>query len=195
MKYLLAILCFASLIFANDVLTFWFSESKPMQWFVKDPAFDQIIKTRFEKSVTKASMDTLEPTPESYLAHIILLDQFPRNIYRNSPKAFAFDALACVIAMQGIEKGYDQKLAPLMRAFFYMPLEHAEDLSMQDKSVALFRALAQEAPGQCQGFYRYAESHRKIIARFGRYPHRNKILNRESTPEELAFLTQPGSSF
>jgi uncharacterized protein (DUF924 family) len=126
----------------------------------------------------------------------LLLDQFPRNAYRGTPLAFAGDARAQEVTLMGLERGYQQRFTPLERLFFYLPLEHAENLALQDRSVELMRQLEAEAPELAKAqLADYAERHRAVIARFGRFPHRNEILGRESTPEEFEFLAEPGSSF
>ena len=138
-------------------------------------------------------------TPSGRLALILLTDQFPRNIYRDSPRAFALGSKALAVCLDGIKSDFDVKLRPIERVFFYLPLEHAESLRHQEQSVNLFRELAESATGnQKTLFGEYldcAVRHRDIVARFGRFPHRNKILERESTAEEIAFLAEPDSSF
>jgi len=138
-------------------------------------------------------------TPHGELARIILLDQFPRNIYREQPRAFAYDMQALSWTLEGLAKQSDQQLRPVERVFFYLPLEHAEDLGHQETSVKLFRELVEAVPQEQRntfaGFFDFAVRHHDIIDRFGRFPHRNVILGRESTSEEEEFLTQPGSSF
>src|SRR5690606_32287203 len=138
-------------------------------------------------------------TPQGRLALIILLDQFPRNMYRETPQAFAFDAKARALTLEGLQAGDDQALRPIERVFFYLPLEHAEDLALQHRCVELFETLAASLPEETRksfdGFTDFARKHRVIVERFGRFPHRNAILGRESTDEEIAFLRTPGSSF
>ncbi|MBF8302770.1 MAG: hypothetical protein HW396_1051, partial [Candidatus Dadabacteria bacterium] len=142
-----------------------------------------------------------ENTPRGTLALIILLDQFSRNIYRGTAKAFSQDSLALYVCLRGIEKGFDKRLHPVERLFLYMPLEHSEDLEMQKKSVEYFSMLEKLFPAppslasMVSEFKKYAGMHYVIIERFGRFPHRNEILGRKSTPEEIEFLKQPGSSF
>jgi uncharacterized protein (DUF924 family) len=188
----------------DQVLEFWFgtpqqADTEPMRalWFAKDPAFDREIAERFGPLIERALRDELpdwawEPGPA--LARVLLLDQFTRNAFRDTPRAFAGDALALRAARSMIEQGQDQQLRPLQRSFVYLPFEHAEGLAEQDEALRLFGALAEAAPGLA-GNLEWAEKHRAIIARFGRFPHRNAILGRPSTPEELAFLQQPGSRF
>ncbi|MGA8165191.1 MAG: DUF924 family protein [Waddliaceae bacterium] len=197
---------------AQEILTYWFgtltdpADDSPKEkrdaWFAGGPRVDKEIKTRFEPLVQRAGAQELEgwsTTARGRLALIILLDQFPRNIYRGTPHAFAFDSLSLKLAKEGIELGQDRLLFPVERMFFYLPFMHAEDKELQEFSAALYEELLHEAPkGLKERFARsvhYADRHREIIDRFGRFPHRNAILRRESTPEELDFLTQPGSSF
>jgi uncharacterized protein (DUF924 family) len=184
---------------ARAVLDFWFgAEDAPREeWFRKDPAFDARIAARFGPLVERALAGELadwQRSPESALALILLLDQFTRNIFRDSPRAFAGDPLALAAARSLVASGRDQELPPLRRAFAYMPFEHAEDLAAQDEAVRLFTPLAAQAPYLTQ-MLDYAHRHRAVVARFGRFPHRNAVLGRTSTPEEVAFLTQPGSGF
>jgi uncharacterized protein (DUF924 family) len=195
----------------ETILDFWFgrepddataARERAELWWSKDPATDREIRRRFEPLVTAAESGELEPwraQPRGRLALILLTDQFPRNIYRDRPAAFRFDGLARALCLEGLEEGADRKLRPIERVFFYLPLEHSEDLEHQDRCVALFEQLADEvAPEQRATFanyHDYALRHRVVIERFGRFPHRNAILGRESTAEELEFLEQPGSSF
>lgn len=199
----------------DSVLRFWFgrpldadtdsaavsAQQSPL-WWKKDPATDAAIRTRFAAWTTRAASGALDGwarTPEGRLALIVLTDQFPRNMYRNTPQAFAFDTLARRWCLQGLQRGDDQALPPIARVFFYLPLEHAETEADQAHAVALYQALARAVPpadtAQFLGTLDFAQRHQAIVARFGRFPHRNAILGRTSTPEELAFLAQPGSSF
>jgi uncharacterized protein (DUF924 family) len=174
----------------NDVLDFWFAD--PARWWKKDPAFDGEIRSRFSElheSIERGEHEEWRDTPRGALAYVIVLDQFSRNMFRGTARMFASDAQALAAARAAIERSDDQALASAERSFLYMPLMHSEDLADQERCVALFQSFA--APGQL----RYAEQHRDIIRRFGRFPHRNELLGRASTPEELEFLTQPGSSF
>ncbi|MGH7851772.1 MAG: DUF924 family protein [Thermodesulfobacteriota bacterium] len=195
------------------ILDFWFGKPEkggvpPLElsrmWWAKDQKTDDYIRNNFESGLVNAKEGELrewEKTPRGMLALIILLDQFSRNIYRDTPGAFSQDARALVIAAKGIEKGFDKGLPPVMRVFFYMPFMHSEDLEMQERSIALFGALEKDFPSppelaeMLSNNRDYAERHYAIIERFGRYPHRNRILGRESSPEEIEFLKQPGSSF
>jgi uncharacterized protein (DUF924 family) len=185
------------------VLDFWFlpasdpahGQSRP-EWWSKNTAFDTAITTRFGPLLDEALAGGLRDwgrEPHSALARIIVLDQFTRNAFRDTPRAFAGDALAQEATVAMIEGGQDRLLKPVERWFAYMPLQHAEDLALQERAVGLFSALAKD-PGY-ENALDYAMRHRDIVARFGRFPHRNRILGRESTPEEIEFLKQPGSSF
>lgn len=176
----------------EKVLSFWFAQTSRARWFKSDQGFDREIEKRFLSPIEAAARGALEPwveTPRGALALCILLDQFPRNVWRGTPRAFASDAEARRIADAALAAGHDRKLEPDERLFLYLPFEHSESLQDQERSVALFRAL-----GDAEQLD-YAVRHRDIIARFRRFPHRNRVLGRDSTPEELAFLQQPGSSF
>ena len=189
---------------AQDILHFWFGElgsagfgSPRAMWFRKDSDFDAAIAQRFGAMVQAALAGRLrdwDAAPHSSLARILLLDQFTRNIFRDTPRAFAGDALALAAADAMAERGFDAALLPVQRAFAYLPFEHAEDLGQQQRCVALFTALAGHGPSM-QSMLDYAIRHRDVIQRFGRFPHRNDILGRASTNEELEFLTLPGSGF
>jgi uncharacterized protein (DUF924 family) len=190
---------------AQDVLEFWFGApgspeaGQPRrEWFVKQDAFDDTIRTRFGAAIAQALAGGLREWdaqgPQGQLARILVLDQFTRNAHRNTPLSFAGDSLALAAARALVDSGADRALAPLQRAFAYMPFEHAEDASMQERAVELFGVLAAEHPGFDE-MLDYAHRHRGVIARFGRFPHRNEILGRASTPEEVEFLRQPGSRF
>jgi uncharacterized protein (DUF924 family) len=186
---------------AQSVYDFWFPAGTALprkEWFVKKDAFDQLLRGSFGVLVEQAQAGGLRAWdgegPKSALARILLLDQFARNIYRGTALAFAGDHLALQAAQDMVDADDDQALPPLARAFVYMPFEHAEDMAMQDQSVALFTLAAQAEP-MLKDMLDYARRHREVIARFGRFPHRNAILGRASTPEETAFLQQPGSGF
>ena len=184
---------------ASDVLLFWFGElphESRAVWFRKDPAFDAAIRERFGDAVAAA----LDGAPSAWsvsvrgaLARVILLDQFTRNIYRDTPRAFAGDALALAIASAVVDAGDDRTLDRYERQFLYMPFEHSESAATQDRSVGLFAALARETGDD--SLMPWARRHAEIVHRFGRFPHRNAILGRVSTPEETAFLGEPGSHF
>ena len=192
----------------EDVLTFWFGPpgSPPLanakRWFERDAAFDAEIAERFGELVRRAGSGELEAwrdTPTGALALVILLDQFSRNLHRDSPLAFANDPTARDVAKDVRARRLDRALAPVERAFLYLPYEHAEDPALQEESVARYAELAAEAPPELAEHFRetldYARRHRDVIARFGRFPHRNRVLGRASTPAEIEFLKEPGSSF
>ncbi len=194
-----------------DVLEFWFgppglpdmvAERQKALWWGKNPDTDHVVAMRFGGAVEEALAGGFGEwcrDPRSRLALVLLLDQMPRNIHRGSPRAFAGDTRARGLTGEALERSEQRALAPIERVFLYLPLEHAEDLGLQQRSVALFADLAGEVgPGLeavFAGFLDYAVAHRDIIERFGRFPHRNAVLGRESTPEEVEFLRQPGSAF
>lgn len=176
----------------QPVIEFWFKELTPKQWWVKDEALDKTIKERFESTLIEAKLRRLAEwryQPRGRLAEIIVLDQFSRNIYRDTPDAFAADQLAQQLTLVAIEAGDDRSLTQQERLFIYMPLMHSEDPEIHEIAIEVFTSLGLEENLD------YERQHKAIIDRFGRYPHRNAILGRESTPEELEFLKQPGSSF
>jgi uncharacterized protein (DUF924 family)/predicted GNAT family acetyltransferase len=186
---------------AAQVRQFWFGEPEtttPLAaWFRKDAAFDAQIRERFGALIETAlagGLQTWDDTPAGALARIVVLDQFTRNAFRDTARAFAGDALALAAAQALVDRGGDQVLAPLQRWFVYLPFEHAEDLTVQRQSMALFTALAEQHPGLADARH-WAQKHFDIVERFGRYPHRNALLGRTSTREEVAFLEQPGSGF
>lgn len=182
---------------AGDIHAFWFGAAVPdPRWFRKDPAFDAEIRTRYGAAIEAAlegAYEAWSATPRGALARILLLDQFTRNVFRGTPRAFAGDPLALDVAGRAVDAGFDRELGPNERWFLYLPFEHAEDAAAQDRSLGLFGALARET-GE-RGPLEWAEKHAAVIRRFGRYPHRNAILGRASTPEELAYLDEPGSGF
>ncbi|HET7358774.1 MAG TPA: DUF924 family protein [Rhodanobacteraceae bacterium] len=195
---------------ADTVLDFWFGAAgaaapvaeRSARWFGNDPAFDATIRERFGATLAAASAGLLDDwtrTPHGRLALLIVLDQFPRNMHRGTAAAFASDARAQAIALAGLARGDDRLLEPLQRVFCYLPLEHAEDLQLQERCVDLFEALHASVPAahraQFNGFLVYARQHREVIARFGRFPHRNAALGRIDTPQERDYLAQPGSGF
>ena len=176
----------------NEILTFWFEEITPKHWFIKDSEFDSLCEERFKDTLVAAANSELfewRTTPEGRLAEIIVLDQFSRNIYRDSPESFAQDPLALALAQEAVHHGYDQQLTDGQKGFLYMPYMHSESVLVHEEAIKLF-----SQPGQ-EGKYDYEVRHKAIIDRFGRYPHRNAILGRTSTEEEIAFLDQPGSKF
>lgn len=189
---------------ASAVLDFWFGAPvdpergrlRPM-WFQKSDATDREIAERFAPLIERALRGELTgwaAEPRSALAHILLLDQFTRNTLRDTPRAFAGDARALRAATAMVGARQDQVLPPEQRAFVYLPFEHAEGMAMQDEAVRLFTRLAAEAPVMAD-MLAYAHKHRDVVARFGRFPHRNAILGRQSTAEEATFLREPGSGF
>ncbi len=174
------------------ILRFWFEELTPAQWWRVDSSLDQEIKDRFGATLKAAGAAELfewRRQPEGRLAEIIVLDQFSRNVHRGTAQSFALDPMALALAQEAVQAGADQALPPQQRAFLYMPYMHSESAAVHLHAERLFRHLA--LPGN----YQAALQHKAIIDRFGRYPHRNRILGRESTAEELQFLQQPGSSF
>ncbi len=175
---------------ATAILDFW-REAGPEKWFAKDDAFDADIRRRFLTAVEAAARGELsawEETPDGVYALLLLLDQFPRNLYRGSPQAFAADPLALAVAERAIARGFDQAFENPERRFIYMPLMHSEDLADQQRCVALCEA-AEDPEG-----VKFAEIHRDIIRDFGRFPHRNPVLGRQSSAEERRFLDDGGFS-
>lgn len=201
---------------ASDVLAFWFGVCPPTneaalqikaQWFTKSENFDAQIRERFGTSVEaarKGELDHWGSEPLGWLALLIVLDQFTRNVYRGEADSFSGDGAALRWAEHGKAKGWDLELPLMARAFAYLPLEHAEDLARQDGSVAAFQALLSDAESAqaadqvletIRSYLDYAERHRDVIRSFGRFPHRNPILGRASTPAENEYLAQPGAGF
>lgn len=191
---------------AEEVLKFWFGspdtnealyERRRKIWFGKDPEFDRAIYDRFYFLYEQAAAgehDLWQSSPLGSLSLILVLDQFPRSMFRNTPQAFATDAKAREVAEATIGRGFDRLLQPVQRLFIYLPLEHSENLDDQNRSVQLVQALSIANP-ELSDCLDYAQRHQMVIERFGRFPHRNRILGRETTPEEAEFLTQPGSAF
>lgn len=176
----------------QQVLDFWFKEIEPKQWFVKDLEFDELLKQKFATVHKQAVLGELyewRDSAKGRLAEVIILDQFSRNVYRDTPQSFAFDAQALTLAQEAIRQGYDKELTPLERSFLYMPFMHSESLKVHEVAVELFKA------NGIENNYEFELKHKVIIERFGRYPHRNDILGRTSTKEEIEFLKQPGSGF
>ncbi|MDX2201430.1 MAG: DUF924 family protein [Hyphomicrobiaceae bacterium] len=187
---------------AAAVLDFWFAAGTPEAdrprpaWWARDDAFDAEVRRRFASLHARARNGELEgwrAEPGTALALVIVLDQFSRNLFRGSPEAFACDAHAVAVAKDAIARGLDRQLAAIRRQFFYLPLMHSEVLADQDRCVALFEAL--DALPEQENSVRFAHRHREIIARFGRFPHRNAVLGRTTTAEEARFLAEPNSSF
>ena len=173
---------------AEEVLRFWFGQD-PKRWFEKNATFDAEIRSRFLALYEElsSSADWLSG-PRDCLARTIVLDQFPRNMFRGTPRAFAADPLALAAAKHAVAKSWDRDLLPVEKQFLYLPFEHSESLADQERACELMRTLDED-------LYGWALKHKVIIERFGRFPHRNEILGRESTPEEIEFLKQPGSGF
>ncbi|MCU4364874.1 DUF924 domain-containing protein [Acinetobacter variabilis] len=176
----------------QDILDFWFSPATQPNWFVKSDQFDQSLKEKFSDILEQASRAELwswRKNADGRLAEILVLDQFSRNIFRDTPRAFAQDSLALALAQEAISQDLDKQLSPEQRSFLYMPFMHSESKLIHEFALKLFQRLGN--PENLE----YEIKHKIIIDRFGRYPHRNQILGRESTEEELSFLTQPDSSF
>ena len=193
------------------MLRFWFGvldqegragAEQKARWWRKDAAFDELIRDRFgalHEAVSAGERDGWLASPRGRLAFVIVLDQLSRNMFRGSGRMHAGDARALEVAREGVELGVDRQLAHDERGLFYMPFMHSESLADQDRCVELFSSWGGELSGplraQVAGLLTFAEKHRDIVRRFGRFPHRNALLGRESTPEEAEFLSQPGSSF
>ncbi|MGV0959594.1 MAG: DUF924 family protein [Limnohabitans sp.] len=176
----------------QTVLDFWFTELTPKHHFAKDPALDEAIRNRFSTTLEAAARCELfgwRATPEGRLAEVLVLDQFSRNVYRGTARAFAQDALALALAQELVASGQDRSLPLAQRSFAYIPYMHSESALVHAQAVVLF-----DQPGM-EDTLRFELRHQAIIERFGRYPRRNAILGRESTPEELVFLSEPGSGF
>lgn len=177
---------------AEQVLRFWFEEIKPAQWWQKDVDFDADISQRFgslHRQAAACELWSWRDSARGRLAEIIVLDQFSRNMYRDTPAAFAQDALALALSQEAIRAGADRQLSPTENVFLYLPFMHSESLPIHDEAVRLYTA------NGLQDNLDFEYRHQAIIQRFGRYPHRNDILGRPSTAEERAFLTEPGSGF
>ena len=201
----------ASMENAQDVLDFWFGDSdqntqtvdsRMERWFSSDAELDADIEAQFGELVERASTGELQhwaEEPEARLALIILLDQFRRNIYRGTPDAFALDGVSLKLCVEGTIAGVHDQLTPEQRIFFFMPLQHAESLKIQDKSVSIYNALAESVTGTLRETFatcaQFAELHRDIIAEFGRFPHRNVILRRENSSAEATYLSADAPSF
>lgn len=195
----------------EEILSFWFGELTPdglpvadrsQLWFGFDPQTDKLIRERFEARLEQACQGKLAPWEQharGRLALILLFDQFSRNIYRSTPRAFAQDEIALSLSLAGIDRAHDQELSAIECVFFYMPLQHCESLAMQDRCVAqcqrLLEGLTPAAAARLRGFVDHAMQHRDIIRRFGRFPHRNGILGRDSTAEEREYLRARAGTF
>ncbi|OIQ18971.1 MAG: hypothetical protein BM556_06715 [Bacteriovorax sp. MedPE-SWde] len=176
----------------KSILDFWFKELTPQQWWAKDPKLDTDIKRQFQKiheDAKNCKLSHWRESPKGSLAEIIILDQFSRNIFRDTPQSFSCDPLALGLAQVAIEKGFDKQLSLQERAFLYLPYMHSESLQIHNEAISLFSAKGLESNLE------FEMKHHTIIEKFGRYPHRNKILGRESTLEEEEFLKGPNSSF
>jgi uncharacterized protein (DUF924 family) len=188
---------------ATEVLDFWFGPPGHPErgksracWFMKSDAFDAEVARRFAPLVAEARAGGLagwEADPHTALALLIVCDQFPRNLFRNHPDAFALDTRALALAREMVERGWDRRLTPLERSFVYLPFEHSESLADQEQSLLLFGALRDDPDAGSS--HEWAVKHHEVIRRFGRFPHRNAALGRESTSAEVEFLSQPGSRF
>jgi uncharacterized protein (DUF924 family) len=194
----------------QDVIGFWFGAAPAglaapqvaARWYEKDAAFDRQIRERFlelQLAVLRGECEAWLQTAEGRLAYVLVLDQFPRNMFRDTLLAFAADPVALRTALEGLERSHDRQLSGDMRVFMYLPLMHSEDLAIQEECVRCFADFMAEATGPLKERlsvnHDFAVRHRDIVARFGRFPHRNKQLARLSTPEEVRFLAQPGAGF
>ena len=176
----------------QNIIEFWFEEIEKFQWWKKDETFDALIKSRFldiHNKATKCELFSWRKSSLGMLAEVIVLDQFSRNMFRNEPESFAYDSIALALAQSAIAGEHDLVLNAEQRSFLYMPFMHSESLLIHEEAVRLFTRLGVSSSLE------YENKHKEIIHKFGRYPHRNKILGRMSTPEEVDFLTLPGSSF
>jgi uncharacterized protein (DUF924 family) len=196
---------------AGEVLDFWFGPLKPdgtadaehsKRWWTKDPDFDREIAKRFgplREAAVRGEKDGWLESTRARLALVIVLDQFSRNMFRGDPKSFDGDARALEVALETVERGDDRKLGPDERTFLYMPLMHSEDPFIQERSVAMFSALAAELSGEAkkaaENTVEFAKKHREVVLMFGRFPHRNAVLGRTTTADEMAFIVHEGSSF
>jgi uncharacterized protein (DUF924 family) len=186
----------------QEILEFWFGDRARSLWFEKDADFDALIRQRFEATYQAAlagRLDSWEGTAEGCLALVVVLDQFPRNMYRGSARAYAADARARAVADRAVARGHDRTLPPDRRWFLYLPFEHSEDLADQRRAVALFRAHAETTAGadreRALELLDYALRHLAAVERFGRFPHRNELLGRETSEDEAAYLRDPRSWF
>lgn len=176
----------------QEIIDFWFKEIEPGRWWIKGTSFDNDITAKFlqiHEAAKQCELVHWRETASGRLAEIIVLDQFSRNMYRDTPQAFSYDGIALALAQEAIALGEDKKLSPIERNFLYMPFMHSESLVIHETAVALYKA------NGIANNLEFELKHKEIIERFGRYPHRNIILNRESTAEEIEFLNQPNSSF
>lgn len=190
----------------EQILRFWFDDPEDSQgeygqqrqvWFKKDAAFDDAIRRLFLEDVERAAAGELlawREEPRACLVLVLLLDQFPRNLFRGDARSFASDRAALDITNHALAQGFERQVLPVERIFFYLPLEHSENLADQERCVELVRSLAANHP-EFESYLDYAQRHHDVIKQFGRFPHRNEILGRETTPAEAEFLQQPGSRF
>ncbi len=180
--------------YQKDIINFWFEETKPQQWFQVNEEFDVLVREKFSEPYEMGVSGQFEDwrnSADGALAYCILLDQMPRNMFRGTPKAFATDDKALITSKFAISKGLDQVLSPIKRRFLYLPFEHSEKINDLHRSVELFEKMKDEDPLG----YDYAIRHLDVIQKYGRYPHRNKILGRDNTPEEEEYLAQDGAGF
>lgn len=184
----------ATLASPAEVVAFWFQESTPEQWFKKDPAFDAAIRDRFwdtHRAAAAGQLDRWADTADGLMAVVLVLDQFSRNLFRDSPEAYAQDAKALQLARAGIARGFDLEVEPPdHRVFLYLPFEHSENLADQDEAVRLCEERTEDPR-----FLDFAHRHRDVIQTYGRFPHRNAVLGRANTPAEEEYLAQPGAGF
>ncbi len=176
----------------NEIINFWFKEADKSNWFAKNDEFDQLLISKYSEIHSKAIKCELyqwRDNPKGRLAEIIILDQFSRNMFRDSPLSFAYDSLALALSQEAIMLKVDKELTKIERSFLYMPFMHSESLKIHEIAIDLYKK------NDIESNLQYEIKHKEIISKFGRYPHRNKILNRKSTKEELLFLTLPNSSF
>lgn len=176
----------------QEIIQFWFDEIESSKWFIKDTEFDQMIIRRFSEIHHQAAQSELfswRETASGSLAEVIILDQFSRNMFRDTPRSFAYDTLALALAQSAIAKGFDREVSQEQRPFFYLPYMHSESLLIHTQAERLYSKLGDPSSAE------FEHKHKVIIERFGRYPHRNKILGRTSTAEEEVFLTGPDSGF
>lgn len=177
----------------ENILIFWFEDHGPEDWYKKDDGFDQEIREKFfplYESLKDGNVEKMIETPATALAYIILFDQFPRNMFRGTPQAFARDDLALSLAKLSVARGYDQEFENTKRAFFYIPFMHSEDINDQKECVRLCKNMDKEGTT-----YEYAVKHLEVIEKFGRFPHRNEILDRKNTTAEEEYLSRPDAGF
>lgn len=176
----------------DEVLSFWFERNGRERWWARDAGFDEEIRSRFgalHAAAARGELHDWRNAADGRLAEIVVLDQFSRNLYRDDPRAFACDGMALALAQEAVRQGADRAVSAVRRQFFYMPFQHSESRKIHEIAVGLFASLGEPE------LLDYERRHKAIVDRFGRYPHRNRALGRRSTPEEAAFLEEPGSSF